>query len=35
MVNEDINWILKRGVAEVIVESELRKLLEDGKKLRL
>jgi tyrosyl-tRNA synthetase len=35
MVNEDIDLLLKRGVAEVIVEAELRKALESGKKLRL
>jgi tyrosyl-tRNA synthetase len=35
MANSDIDMLLKRGVAEVIVESELRKYLEEGKKLRL
>ncbi len=30
-----IKWLLKRGVAETIVESELVKLLESGKPLRL
>ena len=31
----DIKWLLKRAVAETIVESELIKLLESGKPLRL
>jgi tyrosyl-tRNA synthetase len=31
----DIDYILRRGVAEIISESELRKLLESGKKLRI
>jgi tyrosyl-tRNA synthetase len=31
----DIDYLLKRGVAEVISESELRKLLQSGKKLRI
>jgi len=35
MVSQDWRWPLKRGVAEVIVESELLKLLESGKPLRL
>jgi tyrosyl-tRNA synthetase len=35
MANSDIDFLLKRGVAEVIIESELRKYLEEGKKLRL
>jgi len=32
---EDINRLLKRGVAEVIVEEEMVELLRSGKKLRL
>ncbi|MBI4268071.1 MAG: tyrosine--tRNA ligase, partial [Chloroflexi bacterium] len=32
---KDINFLLKRGVAEIIVESELKELLRSGKKLRL
>lgn len=35
MVKPDIKWLLKRGVAETIVESELIKLLELGKPLKL
>jgi len=35
MTDVDQKRLLKRGVAEVIVESELRKLLESGKPLRL
>jgi tyrosyl-tRNA synthetase len=31
----DIDYLLKRGVAEIISESELRKLLQSGKKLRI
>jgi tyrosyl-tRNA synthetase len=31
----DIDYVLRRGVAEVISESELRKLLQSGKKLRI
>ncbi len=31
----DLQWLLKRGVAEVIVESELAALLKSGQKLRL
>jgi tyrosyl-tRNA synthetase len=31
----DINYILKRGVAEIILEDEMRQLLASGKKLRL
>ena len=34
-VNEDIKRLLKRGVAEVIVEEEMVELLRSGKKLRL
>jgi len=33
--SEDIQGLLRRGVAEVIVEKELRELLHSGKKLRL
>jgi tyrosyl-tRNA synthetase len=33
--NEDINRLLKRGVAEIIVEEEMVKLLRSGRKLRL
>jgi tyrosyl-tRNA synthetase len=32
---DDINYLLKRGVAEIIVEDEMRALLRSGKKLRL
>jgi len=32
---EDINRLLKRGVAEIIVEEEMIELLRSGKKLRL
>jgi tyrosyl-tRNA synthetase len=35
MTGYDLKWVLRRGVAEVIVESELLKLLESGKPLRL
>ena len=35
LVNEDIKRLLKRGVAEVIVEEEMVELLRSGKKLRL
>ena len=35
MATEDINYLLKRGVAEIIVEDEMRALLRSGKKLRL
>ena len=35
MANEDINYLLKRGVAEIIVENEMRQLLRSGRKLRL
>jgi tyrosyl-tRNA synthetase len=31
----DIDFVLRRGVAEIISESELRKLLQSGKKLRI
>jgi tyrosyl-tRNA synthetase len=35
MAKQDINYILKRGVAEIIVEEELVQLLRSDKKLRL
>jgi tyrosyl-tRNA synthetase len=35
MTNPDIENLLKRGVAEIIVEEEMRQLLGSGKKLRL
>jgi tyrosyl-tRNA synthetase len=35
MFNPDINYVLKRGVAEIIVEEEMTTLLRSGKKLRL
>jgi tyrosyl-tRNA synthetase len=35
MPSDDINYLLKRGVAEIIVEEEMRSLLRSGKKLRL
>lgn len=35
MTGPDLKWLLRRGVAEVIVETELLKLLESGKPLRL
>jgi tyrosyl-tRNA synthetase len=35
MTSQDMKWLLRRGVAEVIVESELLKLLESGRPLRL
>jgi len=35
MFNPDINYVLKRGVAEVIVKEEMAALLGSGKKLRL
>lgn len=35
MTSQDINYVLKRGVAEIIVEEELRELLRSGKQLRL
>src|SRR3990172_7941809 len=34
-ISQDINYLLRRGVAEVIVEEELVVLLRSGKKLRL
>ena len=35
MVNQDISYLLRRGVAEIIIEDEMTKLLRSGKKLRL
>jgi tyrosyl-tRNA synthetase len=35
MSNQDINYLLERGVAEVIVREEMAELLRSGKKLRL
>jgi tyrosyl-tRNA synthetase len=35
VATEDINYLLKRGVAEIIVEGEMRELLRSGRKLRL
>jgi len=35
MGNQDINHLLKRGVAEIIIEEEMRELLCSGKQLRL
>ena len=35
MTSQDINHLLRRGVAEIIVEEEMVKLLGSGKKLRL
>ena len=35
MATSELNWLLKRGVAETIIEDELVKLLESGKPLRL
>ncbi len=35
MSSQDISYLLKRGVAEIIVEEEMVKLLRSGKKLRL
>jgi len=35
MINQDISRLLKRGVAEIIVEGEMVELLHSGKKLRL
>jgi len=35
MTNLNIDYVLKRGVAEIIVEEEMRQLLHSGKKLRL
>ena len=35
IASQDINYLLKRGVAEIIVEQELTELLRSGKQLRL
>ena len=35
MPGQDIDYLLRRGVAEIIVEEEMRALLRSGKKLRL
>ncbi|MFC1983549.1 tyrosine--tRNA ligase [Chloroflexota bacterium] len=35
IISQDINHLLKRGVAEIIVEDEMIRLLRSGKKLRL
>jgi len=35
MIRQDFSYLLKRGVAEIIVEEELTELLRSGKKLRL
>ena len=35
MKGQELNWLLKRGVAETIIEDELVKLLESGIMLRL
>jgi tyrosyl-tRNA synthetase len=35
MVSQDLSYLLKRGVAEIIVEEEMSALLRSGKKLRL
>ena len=35
MFNQDITYLLRRGVAEIIVEEEMVELLRSGKKLRL
>jgi len=35
MATSELNWLLKRGVTETIIEDELVKLLESGKPLRL
>jgi tyrosyl-tRNA synthetase len=35
MDKKDLDWLLRRGTAEIIVEAELLKLLEQGKPLRL
>jgi len=35
IISQDINHLLKRGVAEIIVEEELAELLRSGKQLRL
>ena len=35
IASQDINYLLKRGVAEIIVEQEMTELLRSGKQLRL
>jgi tyrosyl-tRNA synthetase len=35
MTDQNLEWVLRRGVVETIVEAELRELLEEGKPLRL
>jgi len=35
MVNQNISYLLKRGVAEIIIEEDMVKLLRSGRKLRL
>ena len=35
MINQELKWLLKRGVAETIIEAELVEMLESGKTLRL
>ena len=35
MQEKELDWILRRGVAEIIIEEELLKLLQSGRKLRL
>ncbi len=35
IISQDINRLLKRGVAEIIVEDDMIELLRSGKKLRL
>ena len=35
MVSQDVSYLLKRGVAEIIVEEDMTKLLHSGRKLRL
>ena len=35
MTSQDLSYLLKRGVAEIIVEEEMIELLSSGKKLRL
>ena len=35
ITSKDIDWLLERGVAEIIVEEEMAQLIRSGKKLRL
>ncbi|GAI91397.1 unnamed protein product [marine sediment metagenome] len=35
IISQDINRLLKRGVAEIIIEGDMMELLRSGKKLRL